>query len=59
MSFAAEEKGHDAARRSARPALIVTAAAALCLVGAGLVLWSRHGALVFNDTVLAALAWCF
>ena len=42
-----------------RPALLIVAAAALSLVGAGLLLWWRHGAAVFNDTVLAALAWCF
>jgi hypothetical protein len=46
-------------RRSNRPVLIVTAAVALCLVGAGLLLWQRQGAAVFSDTVLAALAWCF
>jgi hypothetical protein len=39
--------------------LIVTAVVALSLVGAGLFLWERHGAAVFSDTVLAALAWCF
>jgi hypothetical protein len=58
MSVVAEERGLEA-RRSNRRALIVTAAAVLCLVGAGLLLWSRHGASVFGDTVLAALAWCF
>jgi hypothetical protein len=59
MSGVAEERGLDPARRSGRAALIVTAAAALCLVGAGLLLWARHGAAVFSDTVIAALAWCF
>ena len=58
MSVAAEQRGLEA-RRSNRTALIVTAAAVLCFVAAGLVLWSRHGAAVFSDTVLAALAWCF
>jgi hypothetical protein len=29
------------------------------LFAAGLLLWSERGAAVFNDTVLAALAWCF
>ncbi len=46
-------------RQSSRPALILSAGAALCLVGAGLLLWARHGAAVFGDTVIAALAWCF
>jgi hypothetical protein len=48
-----------AERRLSRPALIMTAAAALCLIGAGLLLWGRHGTAVFSDTVLAAIAWCF
>jgi hypothetical protein len=46
-------------RRSGRPALLVAGAAALSLVAAGLLLWWQHGAAVFSDTVLAALAWCF
>jgi hypothetical protein len=53
------EQGLGPARRSSRPALLVVAAAVLCLVGAGLLLWARHGETVFSDTVLAALAWCF
>lgn len=48
-----------AAPRPSRPALILTAAAALCLVAAGLLLWGRHGGAVFGDVVLAGLAWCF
>lgn len=59
MRMAAEQSGFGPARRSNRPAFIIAAAAALSLVGAGLLLWSRHGAAVFSDTVLAALAWCF
>jgi hypothetical protein len=55
----AEKRDVDAARRSSRPAVIVTVAAALCLIGAGLLLWSRHGDAVFSDIVLAGLAWCF
>jgi hypothetical protein len=35
------------------------AAAILCLVGAGGLLWWRYGGAVFNDMVLAGLAWCF
>jgi hypothetical protein len=34
-------------------------AAILCLVGAGGLLWWRYGGAVFNDMVLAGLAWCF
>jgi hypothetical protein len=64
MSVVAEDRGlatapHAAAERPHRPALILSAAAALCLVGAGLLLWWRYGDAVFSDTVLAALAWCF
>jgi len=35
------------------------AAAILCLVGVGGVLWWRSGGAVFNDLVMAGLAWCF
>ena len=59
MSVAAEERGVAAAGRPSRALLIATAAVVLCLVGAGLLMWSRQGAAVFGDTVLAALAWCF
>jgi hypothetical protein len=59
MSALAEHRDSVTARRSSRPALLVSVAAALCLIGAGLLLWWRHGAAVFSDTVLAALAWCF
>jgi hypothetical protein len=59
MSAAAEQQSLAPERRASRAALLVVAATALCLVGAGLLLWSRHGAAVFSDTVLAALAWCF
>jgi hypothetical protein len=30
-----------------------------CMVAAGLLLWSRHGPVLFNDLVVSALAWCF
>jgi hypothetical protein len=59
MSVAAERRDLEAERRPSRAPLLVTAAAVLCLVGAGLLLWGRHGAAVFGDTVIAALAWCF
>ena len=58
MRIAADNRGIET-RPSNRPALVVTVAAVLCLVGAGLLLWARQGTAVFNDTVLAALAWCF
>ena len=59
MRVVAEGRSLEPERRSNRPALLVAAMAGLCLVAAGLLLWSRHGAAVFSDTVLAALAWCF
>jgi len=46
----------DRARFSAR--VLVISAAAL-FVGAGGLLWWRHGAAVFSDMVLAGIAWCF
>jgi hypothetical protein len=59
MSAAAEQQSLATERRASRAALLVVVGTTLCLVGAGLLLWSRHGAAVFSDTVLAALAWCF
>ncbi len=59
MHGVTEDQALEPAPRASRPALLVAAAAALCLVGAGLLLWGRQGAAVFGDTVLAALAWCF
>jgi len=38
-------------------ALIV--GAVVCLIGAGGILWWRHGGAIFDDMVLGALAWCF
>lgn len=45
--------------RSHRLGLGLIAGSVGLLVAAGLLLWHRHGAAVFSDTVLAALAWCF
>ena len=59
MILVAEHRSLEPVPRPNRAALILTGAAALFLVGAGLLLWSRHGDAVFSDTVLAALAWCF
>jgi len=38
---------------------VLVALSVTCLLGAGLLLWSRHGGAVFADYALAALAWCF
>jgi hypothetical protein len=59
MDVLAPQGNVAAGRRSHRPALALAAAAALCLVGAGLLLWARHGSAVFGDMVVTALAWCF
>jgi hypothetical protein len=59
MNVAAEQQSLAPERRTSRTALLVAVAAALCLVGTGLLFWARHGDAVFSDTVLAALAWCF
>jgi hypothetical protein len=38
---------------------MLIAGAVLCLVASGGLLWWRYGGSVFNDLVLAGLAWCF
>lgn len=54
---------HDQTHSSHNPVRLgvtLLVVAGLSLVGAGALLWSRHGAAVFVDNpVLAALAWCF
>ena len=46
--------------RPARLGAVLLMVGGLALVGAGALLWSRHGAAVFIDNpLLAALAWCF
>jgi len=42
-----------------RTGLALVAAAILCLVASGGLLWWRYGGVIFNDMVSAALAWCF
>jgi len=46
-------------RQERRAGFTLIAAAVLCLVASGGLLWWRYGGVVFNDMVLAALAWCF
>jgi hypothetical protein len=53
------EPSPEIARRPDRLRTAVVVAGIACLVGAGLLLWSRTGDAVFSDLVLAALAWCF
>jgi hypothetical protein len=59
MSIMAEDRAAASVRASIRPARLLLAGAAICLVGAGLLLWWHRGAAVFSDVVLAAIAWCF
>ncbi|MBB3019256.1 hypothetical protein FHR70_002310 [Microvirga lupini] len=52
------ETGHgEQQEQRARVGLL--AAAFLCLVASGGLLWWRYGGAVFNDLVTATLAWCF
>ncbi|MET0742135.1 MAG: hypothetical protein ABWY78_02075 [Microvirga sp.] len=57
-----QDAGTDAAGEAARPGWagrVLVAGAVACVVAAGLLLWSIHGPVVFNDLVVSALAWCF
>jgi hypothetical protein len=47
----------DQQEQRARIGLV--AAAVLCLVASGGLLWWRYGGAVFNDLVTSTLAWCF
>lgn len=49
----------DASRQERRMGAVLVAVAILCLVASGGLLWWRYGGAVFNDMVLATLAWCF
>ncbi len=42
-----------------RAGVILLVGAVLCLVASGGLMWWRYGGAVFNDMVLAGLAWCF
>lgn len=42
-----------------RMGLALVAGAVLCLVATGGLLWWHHGGAIFNDMVVATLAWCF
>jgi hypothetical protein len=59
MRVTAENQAAEPVWTSLRPARVLVAGAAICLVGAGLLLWWHRGAAVFSDVVLAAIAWCF
>ena len=47
------------APRLGRAGAILLALAAAALAGAGLLMWAAQGPAVFDEVVLAALAWCF
>lgn len=42
-----------------RMGLALIAAAVLCLVAAGSLLWRHYGGAIFSDMVVTTLAWCF
>lgn len=42
-----------------RMSIVLVAAALLCLVVSGSLLWWHQGSVIFNDMVSAGLAWCF
>ena len=42
-----------------RVGFALVAAAILCLVAAGSLLWWHYGGAIFSDLVLTTLAWCF
>lgn len=46
-------------RQEQRTRVVLVAAAVLCLVASGGLLWWHYGSAVFNDLVTATLAWCF
>lgn len=54
---ATQSSMHD--RQERQFGRMLVAAAILCLVASGGILWWRYGGGVFNDMVLAGLAWCF
>ncbi len=59
MSSSIEPTDRSDGEASGRTGMVLVAAAVALLVGAGLLLWWRHGDAVFGDMVLAGLAWCF
>ncbi|NIX78021.1 hypothetical protein HB375_15590, partial [Microvirga sp. c23x22] len=42
-----------------KAAAALAAAAALCLIATGALLWQHFGPTLFNALILAPLAWCF
>ncbi|WP_043538610.1 hypothetical protein [Salinarimonas rosea] len=57
-SEAREARMREAAGPGRAPAILVSLGVA-ALAGAGLLMWAAQGPAVFNEVVLAALAWCF
>jgi hypothetical protein len=55
MSIGMEQSSKQ--ERQAGFGLIV--GAVLCAIAAGGIMWWRYGGSVFNEMVLAGLAWCF
>ncbi|MBF9235086.1 hypothetical protein [Microvirga alba] len=59
MKLASEQPTRQGPQTEARIGALLIAAAILCLVAAGGLLWWRYGGAVFNDMVISAFAWCF
>lgn len=55
----ARTKSRDSLSAEAWLGRLLIGGAVACLIGVGGILWWRQGGAVFNDMVLAALAWCF
>jgi hypothetical protein len=58
MAVEARQSG-TGMRRTEAARIVLIGGTIACFVGAGLLLWSRSGDVVFSNLVLNALAWCF
>jgi hypothetical protein len=52
-------ESEHSSKQDRRLGAALVAAAVLCLIASGGLMWWRYGGVVFNDLVLATLAWCF
>jgi hypothetical protein len=59
VELTADPEREELPARSRGLARVLLSLAGLFFLGAGALLWWRHGAAVFSDYVLGALAWCF
>lgn len=59
MNVGTERSRTEEEPTAGRAGRVLMAGAVLSLCAAGLLLWSERGAAIFNETVIAAIAWCF